>query len=91
MDAEAGYVYQPVAICGDHADRAIKSMQMKFVQRGNNLLGLVHQFATDLERDSSELCHSIDDSHDRVIEIGEVLEVKEKIDLISYEPAHVKS
>ena len=55
-------------------------MQLKLIQRGNNLLGLVNQFATDLERDSSELCHSIGDSHDRVIEVGEVLEIKDKID-----------
>ena len=30
---------------------------------------------TDLERDSPELRHSIDDSHDRVIEVGDVLEM----------------
>ena len=82
MDVEAGYVHQPSAIGGDKADRVIRSMQLKFEQRGNNLINLVNQFATDLERDSSELCESIDDSHNQVIEIGDVINVKEKIDSI---------
>ena len=82
MDVEAGYVHQPNAIGGDEADRVIRSMQLKFTQRGNNFLGLINQFATDLERDSSELCQSIDDSHDRVIEIGVVLKVEDKIEAI---------
>ena len=55
MDVETGYVHQPNAIGGDKADRVIKSMQLKYEQRGNNLINLVNQFATDLERDSSEL------------------------------------
>ena len=82
MDVETGYVHQPNAIGGDKADRVIKSMQLKYEQRGNNLINLVNQFATDLERDSSELCESIDDSHNQVIEIGDVIDVKEKIDSI---------
>ena len=82
MDVEAGYVHQPSAIDGDKAGRVIKSMQVKFGQRGDNLLGLVNQFTTDLERDSSELCQSIDDSHDRVFEVGDVIEVNEKLDAI---------
>ena len=61
MDVDAGYVHQANAIGGDIADRVIKSMQLKYEQRGNNMINLVNQFATDLERDSSELCESIDD------------------------------
>ena len=75
-------IHMTAALSGDHADRVIENMQLKFIQHGDNLLGLVNQFATDLERDSSELRHSIDESHNRVIEIGDVLEVKDKIDAI---------
>ena len=82
MDVDAGHVHQANAIGGDKADRVIRSMQLKYEQRGNNLINLVNQFATDLERDSSELCESIDDSHNQVIEIGAVIDLKDKIDSI---------
>ena len=83
MDA-SGYTYQPVAITGQNAELAIKSMQAKFIQRGNNLLGLVHQFATDYDRDAQEVCHSLDDSHNRAIEIGDTIEAVQKVDAIEH-------
>ena len=73
---------EAVAIYGVNAGRALQSMQSKFGKQADIVLGLLHQMSMDYERDVKDVCVAIDNSHNRAVEIGDVIDTKAKIEAI---------